>query len=152
MTSWYYGKQFAEKAVVLKHKEEKQRQEEQRLAASYQTLSGMLSPDAARIDLTTAFSDLLIAIMANRVENGIVISSVTPHKNPGNSGVAETTRLRELVPGTSVGSIRVNVRGNYATFDGLTHYLQALRTHPVSVTYLKVEERNFELGLRVYGN
>lgn len=111
-----------------------------------------LSPDQQNVALNEAFSELLIAVMQNRVENGIRVASVVPHKNPGNSGIAETSKLKELVPNTSVGSIRINVRGSYDNYDGLTNYVTSLRKLPVSVVYLKVEEQNFELGLRVYGN
>lgn len=143
---------MAEKDKSLKSTLEKKNRTAKQLADAYNTMSGTLRPDNRTLVLNDLFSELLIKVMQKRVAYGITVSSVVPHKNSGNSAVTDTASLKETVPGTKVTSIRINLRGSYENYEGLTGYLKSLRELPISVVYLKVQERNFELGLRIYGN
>lgn len=112
-----------------------------------------LNRDPSRVQLTTALSDTLLAIMDNRIRYGIYVGNLAPHKTAsGNSSVADFSQLSEDVPGVSVPSVRMNIRGTYRGFAGLTGYLAELRKQPLAIVYLKIGGNSFDLGLRVYGN
>jgi hypothetical protein len=102
--------------------------------------------------LSNALSSTLIEVMKDRTEYGVTVSSVLPQKNTGVAGNAQLAKLKDQVPSTKVGSVRVNIRGTYSDYDGFMRYIQAVRKLPVSVVYMKIEDRSFTLGLRVYGN
>lgn len=97
-------------------------------------------------------SDTLLAVMDNRVRYGISVGTIAPHKPSTGSSLAEFTQLADNVPGSTVPSVRINIRGTYRGLEGFNGYLAELRKLPLAIAYLKVEGTTFELGLRVYGN
>jgi len=115
-------------------------------------MAHVLASDNRTIAMDESFSELLLSVMHNRAENGVIITTVTPHKTMGTAGAAETSKLKENVPGTTAGSIRIDIRGTYSNYLGLQNYIHSLKALPVSVVYLKVDNKAFELALRVYGN
>lgn len=143
---------MAEKVVSLKAAEKKHQGLDKASAISNKAITTSLAPDGIPVVLNDQFSDLLIRIMNKRVEHGVTIATVIPHKNQGISAVTDTSKIKEQVPGTSVSSIRLNIKGAYSTYEGLGNYIKDLRTMPVSIVHLKVQGNNFELGVRVYGN
>jgi hypothetical protein len=152
-TSVFYGKNFHQEVPGLKNQLAKAEKVLVDLEKDGRVLQQNLTPDSSRIELTNALSNALLAIMDNRVRYGIYVGSIAPHKNAvGNTSVAEFSQLAEVVPGSTVPSVRMNIRGTYRGLAGLTSYLAELRKQPLAIVYLKVAGNTFELGLRVYGN
>lgn len=151
-TSAFYGKKSYQEIPILKGQVEKNRKTLVDLEKDGQALQAELRPDAAKIDMNVALSDVLLALMDNRIRYGINVGNIASHKAAaGNAAVAEFSQLAEVVPGSTIPSVRLNVRGTYRGYDGLTGYLNELRKHPAAIVYLKVEGSTFDLGLRVYG-
>ncbi|MNR71660.1 hypothetical protein D3C71_22910 [compost metagenome] len=96
-------------------------------------------------------SELVLDIYNQRLRYGITVSTATPTAVSTGSSAAALDSLSQDVPGTSVKSVRLNVRGSYSDYQGLLGYLNKLQESPVSIVHLKVENQNFELGLRAYG-
>lgn len=101
--------------------------------------------------LDKVLSTLLVDIMRLRLANGVTVSAVTPGTNVPTAGASPVSAMSQPVDSSSVNSTRVNVRGNYANYEGLLRYVEQLRKLPVAVVYFKVEGRQFEIGLRAYG-
>lgn len=152
-TSAFYGKKIHQELPVLKGQLSKAEKTLVELEKDGSALEMHLTKDATLIPLSTALSDALLSVMDNRVRYGIYVGNIAPHKSAaGNASVAEFSQLSENVPGSSVPSVRMNIRGTYRGFEGLTGYLAELRKQPAAIVYLKVDGNAFELGLRVYGN
>lgn len=152
-TSAFYGKKIYQEIPALKGQLSKSEKTLVELDKDGQALEQHLTPDAARIPLTNALSNALLSVMDNRVRYGIYVGNIAPHKSAaGNASVAEFSQLSENVPGSSVPSVRMNIRGTYRGLEGLIGYLAELRKQPAAIVYLKVDGNAFELGLRVYGN
>lgn len=152
-TSAFYGKKIYQEIPSLKSQLSKSEKSIVELEKDSQSLERYLKPDAARIPLNTALSNALLSVMDNRVRYGIYVGNIAPHKSAGgNANAAEFSQLSENVPGSSVPSVRINIRGTYRGLDGLIGYLAELRKQPAAIVYLKVDGNAFELGLRVYGN
>lgn len=97
------------------------------------------------------FSDNLLFLMKGQLAYGVSLSSVVANKQTGQANVTDAAALAEPVPNTPLRSIRLNVRGTYESYSGLLNYLAALRQRPVAIVHLKVEDKNFEMGVRIYG-
>jgi hypothetical protein len=152
-TSVFYGKKYHEEIPTLKGQLSKSQKTLLDLEKDGQALQQHLTPDATRVQLQDALSNTLLALMDNRVRYGVNVGNIAPHKSAGtNGGVSEFSQLSETVPGTAIPSVRLNIRGTYKGFEGLTGYLAELRKQPLAIVYLKVTGNTFELGLRVYGN
>ena len=150
-TSWLYGKRVHQDLEDVQSQEESLVSTTKDAEAASRMMTQMLRPDAASPTLSAALSDTLIEIMKDRIEYGVTVSSVLPHKNTGGAGAAQLSKLQDPVPSTAVGTVRVNVRGTYSDYDGFLRYIQAIRKLPVAVTYLKIDGLTFLLGLRIYG-
>ena len=91
-------------------------------------------------------SELLRTLQETRLDDRITIGSLSTDGNRATGGLTPTpighTRLMAAV---------VSVKGSYADYDGLEHYLAGIRALPVSVTSLKVDGSTFELSIRAYG-
>ncbi|MBC8738469.1 hypothetical protein F6X40_16970 [Paraburkholderia sp. UCT31] len=152
-TSVIYGNRLQSQVADLTAKRQHAEQQERSVTHAYEELAATMNPaDTERVVLDTQISETLIEVMKNRLEYDVTVGTISTAKRAGASGMSRTDLLKEKVPTTGVQSIRVNVRGSYNDFDGFTHYLKALRTLPLAIVALKVEGKNFELGLRVYGN
>lgn len=129
----------------------KLQQDQSDLKRSSTALSDLLQhqSEAPKLDVVTA--DLLVAVMHERLEHGITVAAVTPGKTVATQGASALAQMADKVEQTEVRSARVNVRGNYDNYAGLLGYIDTLRGTSVAVVYLKVEGRQFELGLRAYG-
>lgn len=111
----------------------------------------VLQHQAPALKLDTSVTGLLVAVMHERLENGITVASVLPSKSVQASESASLEKFADTLDGTELKSARFNVRGNYASYEGLLSYVAKLRELPVAVVYMKVEANTFELGLRAYG-
>lgn len=109
-------------------------------------------PDAARVSLDAAVSATMLEVFNQRVAHEVTIAYATPAKLSAGGSVSKLDSLSEDVPGTSIKSVRINVSGSYATYQGLLGYLKSLEALPVAIVRLKVQDQSFEVGLRVYGN
>lgn len=129
------------------------RKEQVALKAAQQALQEMLTPSAASSPpVETNLADTIVVLMKNRVEHGVSLSSVTSHKVlRGGTSVQPAANYVDKVPETSLKSIRINVKGTYEDYALLNRYLQVIRQRPLSIVFMKISGREFELGLRVYG-
>lgn len=115
-------------------------------------LTETLKQDAQHVVLDKALSEVMLAVLNNRVKYGVTVSYTTPAKLSGGTAMSKLDALSEDVPGTNVRSVRINVSGTYETYQGLLGYLASLKDLPVAVVRLRVQEQAFEVALRVYGN
>jgi hypothetical protein len=152
-TSAFYGKKIYQEIPVIKGKLLKAEKTIAGLEKDGQTLQANLTQDATPVPLNTALSNAILSVMDNRIRYGIYVGNIAPHKSgAGNAGMADFSQLSEKVPGSSVQSVRMNIRGTYRSLAGLTGYLAELRKQPAAIVYLKVNGDAFDLGLRVYGS
>lgn len=151
-TSWLYGQRVHTDLQDLQSQESSLTSSSREAETAARQMSQTLVSDSQSLTLSAALSDTLIEVMKDRTEYGVTVSSVLPHKNTGSAGAASLSKLQDPVPSTKVNSVRVNVRGAYSDYEGFLHYIQALRKLPVSVVYMKIDGKNFQLGLRIYGN
>lgn len=112
----------------------------------------VLKKDKTPVLLEQAVPQTMLQVYNRQVAHGVTISYVTPAKATGRGTVAKLELLADTVPGTTVKSVKVNVTGTYQTYQGLLDYLESLRELPVAVVRLKVQDHNFEVSLRIFGN
>lgn len=95
----------------------------------------------------------MLDIYNNRAMHGITLTSVAPAKIGATSnGMASTSTLADELPGVpAMKSVKVVIAGSYKTYPDLMEYLEGLKSLPVSLVSLKLQERNFEAGVRLYG-
>jgi hypothetical protein len=151
-TSAFYGKKVQQDVPALAGQLKTAEKALGDLEKGSKTLEQYLKPDAARITLANAMSATLLAVMDNRIRYGINVGTIAPHKPSTGSTVAEFSQLADNVPGSTVPSVRIDIRGSYRGLEDLAGYLAELRKLPLAISYLKVEGNTFELGIRVYGN
>jgi hypothetical protein len=151
-TSAFYGKKLHQDIPALAGQLSTAEKALADLEKDSETLESHLTPDAAHITLNGAMSSTLLAVMDNRVRYGISIGTITPHKPATGAPTAEFSQLADNVPGSTVPSVRIDIRGMYRGLEGLNGYLSELRKLPLAISYLKVEGTSFEVGIRVYGN
>ncbi len=113
-------------------------------------LGDKLKPDVKTVALADELSSVILDIFNKRLSTGVTVSTASPGK-VGGAGAATLDSLAEMVPGTNVQSVRVDVRGSYSDYKGFLAYIDALKAHQLSIVHLKVKDQSFELGLRVYG-
>lgn len=119
---------------------------------AYKELSEVLTEAySSDTSLQTRMSNLVLDIYNNRIANGVTVSTATPSKLGAAGMVSSVDSLAEVVPGTNVQSIRINVKGSYLNYQGLLNYVASFQRHPVSIVHLKVEGDTFHLGVRLYG-
>jgi hypothetical protein len=136
----------AKKAVISKLE-----QEQRGLMSVKADTEALAASAGAPPTIEQSLADTLVVVLKERLESGILISSVTPQTtSPGNDAVLISS-LSEKVGTSDIKSARVNVRGVYTTYEGLQAYIRTIQKLPVAVVFLKVEAQNFELGLRAYG-
>ena len=116
------------------------------------SLENVLTEDKTPVVLDKAISEVMLAILNKRVEHGITVSYTTPAKLSTGGSISKLDALSEPVPGTKVQSVRINLNGNYQTYQGLLNFLKSLQGLPVSIVRLKVQDQSFELAIRIYGN
>jgi hypothetical protein len=150
-TSGLYASKTAKSVSVVKADVEKLVQDERSLQASSKRALQVLERTSAPPKLNTVLSTLLVDVMRLRLENGITVAAVNPGTHVPTAGASPVSAMTQKMEASTVVSTRVNVRGNYANYEGLLRYVEQLRTLPVAVVYFKVEGRQFELGLRAYG-
>lgn len=115
-------------------------------------LQQKLSPDAERVEFEKSLADVILAVMKGRIEHSLTISVLAVEKK-GSSSTALMSELAQAVPGTSVKTARINIRGGYSSYEGLKTFVDTItQQYPVAVVGLKVDNRVYELALRVYGN
>lgn len=152
-TSFIYGKRIHEANPGLKVKLAAEEKKLVQLERDAKILASSLTPDAELVKLEPAITNTVLAIMRNRVSYGVTISTIAPQKiGIGSGSASELAKMAEPIPGSKVQSVRLNMRGSYASYDGFSQYLSELRRFPASIVHLKVEGNTFEMGLRVYGN
>ena len=151
-TSVFVGRQLHDQLGSATSQLAKSRSQEEQASRSVSELRSVLQADSSDIQINQAFATTIAEVMRLRLPYAVTVSSVTPHKNAGNTGLANTENLKEPVPHSKLSGIRVNVRGTYSSLSDFMGYLGALRELPLSIVYFKVDDRNFELGLRIYGN
>lgn len=111
-----------------------------------------MRPDTIPVQsLETVFGKAIRMLNANRLESEVSVSNVLAGSGGRTSGAVELDRLASQVPGTSIKTLRINVRGTYRNHSKFLDYLEALRHEGMAIVHLKVDGSNFELGLRVYG-
>lgn len=146
-----YAHKTAKAVSVVKADLEKLVQDERSLQASSKQALLVLETSRTPQKLDTVLSTLLVDVMRLRLENGITVAAVTPGTHVPTAGASPVSAMAQAMDASKVISTRVNVRGNYANYEGLLRYVEQLRMLPVAVVYFKVEGRQFELGLRAYG-
>lgn len=118
------------------------------------TVNDRLDPETATSDTDLLMESRLAATVAklNRLakQSLIDINQTVPE------GVATGSALRpvsDLVQRTAarVPFIRLQVKGQYRTLQGLQKFTQTISQGYVSISKLKVERDTFELDLEVYG-
>lgn len=115
-------------------------------------LQQKLSPDADFVEFEKSLADVILAVMKGRIEHSLTISVLAVEKK-GGSSTALVSELAQAVPGTKVKTARINIRGGYSSYEGLKTFVESLtKQYPVAVVGLKVDNRVYELALRVYGN
>lgn len=150
-TSAFYAHKTKGTIAVTKTAITKLENDVRELKKSRTVAQDLLQHQAEAPTLDTAITNLLVAVMRERLENGISVASVLPAKNVLASESATFDKLADSLDGTTLKSARFNVRGNYTSYEGFLNYVAKLRELPVAVVYMKVEANSFEVGLRAYG-
>jgi hypothetical protein len=151
-TSAFYGKKIHQEVPAMAGQLKTAEKALGDLEKDSRTLEEHLVADKSRITLTSAMSDALLAVMDNRIRYGISVGTIAPHKPSQGAPVTDFAQLSDNVPGSTVPSVRIDIRGTYRGLEGLNGYLAELRKLSLAIAYLKVEGNTFELGIRVYGN
>ena len=146
------GRQWTAENVSLNDAVRKMENQKKDAEKAREELSQALQADKAHLTLNQALSEVMLSVLNNRVQHGIVVSFTAPAKLAGGGAVTKLDTLVEDVPGTNVQSIRINISGSYETYQGLMGYVESFKTLPTAVVRLKVQDQSFELALRVYGN
>jgi hypothetical protein len=122
------------------------------LDAAWREMSAVLEPAAQPADaLDQALARLRLRLEHLQVAHGVALSQTTLARRAG-SEARPVSELAETLKGTAVHTLRVDVRGTYADYEGLLAYLREIRRDaPVAVVSLNVRDNLFELALRVYG-
>jgi hypothetical protein len=149
-SSVYFGNQWRAEAQRLKGGFAKAEKEKVEVQAALKALTATLTPDAQTLTLEAAVPAVMLDVFNRRVEHGVSISSASPAKSGGGS-MAQLLGLAEDVPGSKLKSVKVNLAGSYKDYAGLLGYLKALQTGQAAVTRLKVQDKAFEISLRIYG-
>lgn len=116
-----------------------------------QSLQEELVPDIHEHRLDEVLAAVMVSAQNARVEKGISLASVTPDRAAGGSQMADIGQMAEVVPGSALKTVKVNMTGTYQTYKEFLEYLVDLKRHPLSIVRLKVEENSFELSIRIYG-
>jgi len=151
LTSVHFGKEWSAKAASVQASIQTAQssisKNESLLAElSQQLQASEKGPDA----LDKALANLLLDAYNLRIRYGVTVATAAPSRL-GSGGMAALSEIAEAVPNSSLSSVRVNLSGSYETYPGLMAYLEALRTHPAALVRIKVQDRGFELSLRVFG-
>ena len=152
LTSAYLGHGWQTDARVLSSTVTKLQADQRKAKEALMSVEDELTPDASRVNLGVALSSFMLDVYNKRLEHGITISAVTPSRLSATGQYAGLDTFIENVPGTQLASVRVNFSGTYNSYRGLLSYLNALRSHPVALVRLKVEDQSFEASMRIYGN
>lgn len=150
-TSGFYGKKIYQSLPALRTEADKAKND---LKTAERTNKGVVSklvPDQTQMSLTDALTSSLLTLMNNRTRYSVIVGNVAPHKSTGMTGAVDIDTLAEGVPGATLKSIRIDVRGTYANYLDFKDYLAELRKLPLSIAYLKLDRNTFEMGFRVYG-
>jgi hypothetical protein len=152
-----YGHQYVDQLADQQTQKDKLKGDSRKLELANSRLqaevhaAAELNGGEASLPIDEAFSRTLIGVRQESGAYGVTVGAITPHKKTGGSGLTNLTAMTEHVPGTKVNSTRLNVRGSYTDYEGFARYLSSLGKYPLSVVYLKVSDKNYELGLRIYG-
>lgn len=153
LTSGHFGLEWYKKSLSARSTHAKLDKEFHELEQEKAELEKHLTKDGDMPGLDSTLSALMLDVYNNRAPYGITLTSVAPAKLGATSnGMAQASALAEDIPGTSsVKSVKVLVVGTYKTYPELVSYLSTLTKLPVSLVSLKVQDRNFEAGVRMYG-
>jgi hypothetical protein len=150
-TSALYADKTKAKVLVAKQNSAKLEKEVRDTGTAKNELSRILTKNVSAQRLDAVVATLMVRILAERLSTGITIGSMSPGKQVSTSGTATFDQLADPLDGTDIRTVRLNVRGSYETYEGLLQYVSKLRELPVSVVQLKIEARQFEIGVRAYG-
>ena len=151
LTSVYFGNKWSVDAAGLGASVAKTQQSVKEMTNASNVLGDSLQPDEVHVALEQALSEVMLTVFNERVLHGVSVSLVSPSRLTAGSGMARLDTLAERVPGTNVRSVRVNLTGTYATYQGLLSYMQEMENLPVAIVRLKIQDQSFEMSLRVYG-
>jgi hypothetical protein len=148
-TSAWYGHGLHKKVTAaktklssVKTKEAQQKKESQELVA---LLTEQNEPDT----LYAAVSYALLSLQAMQDTHRISLGSITAGKSSGRGKTLADSS--EKLGSANLNAIRLLVKGTYKEYEGLTGFIETVRTMPVTITHIKVDRNSFELGLRIYG-
>lgn len=107
--------------------------------------------DPAR-EISEVVSKVSLELYNSQTPYSFSISSLTPKRQAGGATAAAVVDLSDLVPGTKVRSMQIELRGSFERLDGFRAFLVDIQQrHPVAVHSLKVENNQFDLSLLVLG-
>ncbi|WP_146039481.1 hypothetical protein [Variovorax sp. WDL1] len=151
-TSGYYVKQWSQEAESAKSRLASVQRAAKEAERAHQELSSQLTPDTSSKSLQDAVTAVMLDVYNRRLPHAVTVASVAPGKFAASGSMSPLDTLTEVIPGTKVQSMRVNIRGTYSDYLGLLRYIKDMQAHPLSVVHLKVQDQAYELGLRVYGD
>lgn len=152
LTSAYFGQQWVESNQALKSTVQKMTSQLREAQAAGDDLATALTPDKAPMTIDEAMSAVMLSVFNNRIPFEVSLAYTTPAKLTTGGSVSRLDALVEDIPGTALQSVRINLSGTYQNYEGLLGYLESLKSLPVAIVRLKVQDQTFDVALRVYGN
>ena len=152
-SSVYVGRKAHDANLSLTGKVVKATSAEGQAKRSLVELESVLTSEESKAEpLDKALPAATLWLTNSQVEYAITVVQANPAKTVGAGGVSPINDLAEVVPGTSLKSARINVKGTYQNYDGFVTFLRELTAvNPASIVFLKVQNNAFEVGIRIYG-
>ena len=111
-----------------------------------------LSADPKTVSLDSATTQLMLKVFNGRTIYDINLAQTSTGKIQAGAAIAAIDKASELVKGTNLKNVRVTMRGEYQNIEGLESFIESLRKDlPVAVVFLKIQDQQFELAVRVFG-